>query len=219
MPSLTEQNYLKAIYHLQSGGRRVVNTNDLAAHLSISAASVTEMVKRLAAKNWIIHEKYKGVGLTNRGEKLALSVIRKHRLWEYFLVEKLKFSWDQVHDIAEELEHINSEELINRLDQFLGEPQFDPHGDPIPNKDGRFPEVDSHEMTSFVVGDSVKLLGVMDHSTSFFNYLKSLQINMGDVFEIKEVIEYDESYMIANEGKMMHIPKKVLSQLKGVKIG
>ncbi|HEY4195433.1 MAG TPA: metal-dependent transcriptional regulator, partial [Mucilaginibacter sp.] len=128
MNTFTEENYLKAIYHLslQSGA---VSTNQIAASLNTKAASVTDMLKKLADKELLNYTKYQGVTLTPAGEKIAVSFIRKHRLWEYFLVEKLNFKWDEVHDVAEELEHISSKELVDRLDDFMGNPKYDPHGD------------------------------------------------------------------------------------------
>lgn len=134
--SFTEENYLKAIYHLSADESKQVNTNQIAAILNTKAASVTDMLKKLSGKNLIDYERYQGVGLTDTGKTIALKIIRKHRLWEYFLVEKLSFGWDEVHDLAEQLEHIPSSELTDRLDEFLGFPKYDPHGDPIPDQSG-----------------------------------------------------------------------------------
>ena len=134
--SFTEENYLKAIYHLSTGNNSVVSTNQIAEITNTKAASVTDMLKKLAEKKLINYIKYQGVTLTEAGKNAAVNIVRKHRLWEVFLVEKLGFKWDEVHDIAEELEHINSESLINRLDDFLGNPAADPHGDPIPDRSG-----------------------------------------------------------------------------------
>ena len=137
MLSLTEENYLKAIYHLSDGGSKAVLTNELAEAMSTKAASVTDMIKKLSAKEVITYEKYYGVNITAQGKNEALMVIRKHRLWETFLVDKLGFAWDEVHDVAEQLEHINSPRLIEKLDEFLGYPKVDPHGDPIPDNKGK----------------------------------------------------------------------------------
>jgi len=135
--TIAEENYLKAIYKLSNRDVSAVSTNRIAHEMSTSAASVTDMVKRLAEKNMVGYEKYKGVKLTENGLEKAKSMIRNHRLWEVFLVEKLNFGWDEIHDLAEELEHIGSVELIARLDNFLGNPKFDPHGDPIPDAKGK----------------------------------------------------------------------------------
>ena len=137
MNTLAEENYLKSIYHLSLNAESV-STNQLAALLNTSAASVTDMLKKLADKQLINYARYQGVSLTPAGEKIALHIIRKHRLWEYFLVEKLDFKWDEVHEMAEEMEHISSTELIDRLDKFMGYPIYDPHGDPIPDSKGNF---------------------------------------------------------------------------------
>lgn len=132
----TEENYIKAIYHLQQETGNV-STNELAAELSTKPASITDMLKKLTVKKLLRYERYKGVRLSNEGEKLALAIVRKHRLWEYFLVNTLEFGWDEVHEVAEELEHISSKKLVEQLDLFLGYPKFDPHGDPIPDSQGR----------------------------------------------------------------------------------
>src|ERR1700754_3538559 len=136
----SEENYIKSIFHLQQE-TGLVNTNSLAAEMKTRPASVTDMLKKLKSKKLLQYEKYKGFKLNEAGKKAALDIVRKHRLWEFFLVEKLKFDWDKVHPIAEELEHISSEELIQRLDNFLGNPSFDPHGDPIPDKNGKIPVI------------------------------------------------------------------------------
>src|ERR1700741_4982434 len=135
--SFTEENYIKAIFKLEDANQGAVSTNDIAVKLSMQPATVTDMVKRLADKKILTYKKYHGVLLTPKGKKIALSVIRKHRLWEVFLVNKLKFRWDEVHEIAEQLEHVNSEALVEKLDDYLGNPKFDPHGDVIPDKEGK----------------------------------------------------------------------------------
>jgi DtxR family Mn-dependent transcriptional regulator len=134
--SITEENYIKAIFHLQQGDGNV-STNELAAELHTKPASVTDMLKKLKAKKLLSYEKYKGVRFSAEGKKLALGIVRKHRLWEYFLVDTLQFGWDEVHEVAEELEHISSKKLVEKLDAFLGHPRFDPHGDPIPDSHGK----------------------------------------------------------------------------------
>src|SRR5215204_5861291 len=137
MLSFTEENYLKTIYRLSDGGTESVATNSIAEAMNTKAASVTDMIKKLSGKNLISYEKYYGVKITKAGRSAALSVVRKHRLWETFLVEKLNFNWDEVHDVAEQLEHIQSPLLIEKLDEFLSHPIADPHGHAIPDKNGK----------------------------------------------------------------------------------
>src|ERR1700754_3172246 len=153
MNTLAEENYLKSIYHLSLQADSV-STNQLAALLNTKASSVTDMLKKLAEKTLINYTPYQGVTLTATGEKIAISIVRKHRLWEYFLVEKLSFKWDEVHEMAEELEHISSTELIDRLDQFMGYPKHDPHGDPIPDRDGKFKMHELKPVSTFNVDEA-----------------------------------------------------------------
>src|ERR1700754_3537644 len=178
MNTFTEENYLKAIYHLSlpSG---CASTNQIAAALNTKAASVTDMLKKLAEKELINYTKYQGVTLTASGEKIAISIIRKHRLWEYFLVEKLSFKWDEVHDVAEELEHISSKELVDRLDDFMGNPKYDPHGDPIPDSSGKFKTHDLKPVSALLVNESGIISGVRDHTPSFLQYLEKMQLTIG----------------------------------------
>jgi DtxR family transcriptional regulator, Mn-dependent transcriptional regulator len=201
MLSHTEENYLKAIYKLAEVGLNTVSTNAIAAQMTTTAASVTDMLKRLAEKELIIYEKYKGVYLSKAGERLATKLIRKHRLWEVFLVEWLHFSWDEVHDIAEQLEHVQSEELVNRLDIFLNHPRFDPHGDPIPDVDGNFAQRKQCLINEVEAGKGGVVVGVNEHSSAFLQYLDKLGINIGTRIDVKEVFEYDGSrnVLINNE--------------------
>src|ERR1700709_2389448 len=171
MNTFTEENYLKAIYHLSLQSTSV-STNQIAASLNTKAASVTDMLKKLADKELINYTKYNGVTLTAPGEKIAVSIIRKHRLWEYFLVEKLNFKWDEVHDVAEEQEHIASKELIDRLDSFMGHPKYDPHGDPIPDSNGQFKTHELKPVALLAVNETGIISGVRDHTTSFLQYLE-----------------------------------------------
>src|SRR6476660_6464726 len=134
--STSEENYIKTIYHLQNG-QNTVSTNALAEKLSTKPASVTDMMKKLKTKKLLHYQPYQGFRLSNEGKKVALGIIRRHRLWEYFLAEKLKFNWDEVHAVAEDMEHVSSKKLIDNLDEFLGYPRFDPHGDPIPDVHGK----------------------------------------------------------------------------------
>lgn len=205
MLSHTEENYLKAIYKLAEAGVSSVSTNAIAAQMSTTAASVTDMLKRLAEKELIIYEKYKGVHLSKEGERLSTKLIRKHRLWEVFLVEWLHFSWDEVHEIAEQLEHVQSEELVNRLDIFLNHPRFDPHGDPIPDAEGNFTERKQYLIIEIEQGKGGVVVGVNEHSPAFLQYLDRLGINIGTRIDVEEVFEYDGSrkVLINNETELL----------------
>ena len=195
--SLTEENYIKAIFSInQSNPGKGASTNQLSEHLSNKAASVTDMLKRLALKKLIHYEKYKNVTLSNKGEKLAIHIVRKHRLWEVFLTEKLKFKWDEVHDIAEQLEHIKSDELIARLDVYLGKPRFDPHGDPIPDSNGQLNPIKAKPLNQFKTKGSFVFMGVAEHSKSFLQYLSSLNLSIGDSIKIEEINSFDNTLKV-----------------------
>ncbi len=212
--SHTEENYLKAIFKIAEREGKLANTNAIAAEMSTSAASVTDMLKRLSEKALIHYEKYKGVMLTADGDRIARHLIRKHRLWEVFLVEKLHFSWDEVHDIAEQLEHIQAAELVERLDKFLGFPKFDPHGDPIPDAAGNFTFRKQAPLLELVPGDKGVVVGVQDHSAAFLQYLDRLQLVLGAKVQLLERFEYDESVkIILNEQQEQILSKKVAQNL------
>ncbi|MBS1520421.1 MAG: metal-dependent transcriptional regulator [Bacteroidetes bacterium] len=212
MNTSTEENYLKAIYHLSLQSENV-STNQIAASLNTKAASVTDMLKKLADKELINYAKYQGVTLTPGGEKIALSIVRKHRLWEYFLVEKLNFKWDEVHDVAEELEHISSKELIDRLDDFMGNPKYDPHGDPIPDCNGLFKAHELKPVSSLFLNDSGIISGVRDHSSSFLQYLEKMQLTIGKKIKVAEINDYDHSVILNSEDKKVHISRDVANNL------
>jgi len=204
MLSYTEENYLKAIYHLSESGSKAVLTNEIAEIMNTKAASVTDMIKKLSGKSLISYEKYYGVKITKQGKAEALMVIRKHRLWETFLVEKLQFHWDEVHDVAEQLEHIQSPLLIEKLDKFLEYPTVDPHGHPIPDKNGKIAEVRRVPLTECtgkknVVVRSVK--DVKDSSTSLLQYLDKIGVYIGATLTILEKVEFDGSLELAIDGK------------------
>jgi len=202
MLSITEENYLKAIFKISERSQKSASTNSIANHLGTSAASVTDMVKKLASKQYINYQKYKGVTLTNSGNKVATSLIRKHRLWEVFLVNKLRFTWDQVHDIAEEMEHLKSEELIMRLDAYLDYPKFDPHGDPIPNADGKFTIRNQTNLSDMHQGQQGVLVGVRDHSTEFLKYLGKYNIKLGTFIEVTGQEIFDKSIHVVIDQKI-----------------
>jgi DtxR family Mn-dependent transcriptional regulator len=195
MNSLAEENYLKALYKL-GGKSNEVPTNALADELNTKASSVTDMMKKLSDKKLVNYEPYKGVSLTKEGYAIALNVVRKHRLWEVFLVEKLAFKWDEVHEIAEQLEHIQSAELIEKLDEFLGFPKFDPHGDPIPDKDGKIFQHLEITLSQLEKNEKGIVVGVKEHSKSYLNYLDSLNLVLGAEVFIEDKVEFDSSMKV-----------------------
>ncbi len=208
MATQTEEDYIKAIYKITEKNQGSASTNAIAARLSTSPASVTDMLKRLSSKDYFHYEKYKGVYLTSKGIKMATTLVRKHRLWEVFLVDKLKFSWDEVHDIAEQLEHINSDELITKLDGYLGYPKYDPHGDPIPNEAGKFTIRSQVSLFNMNANESGVIVGVREHDTSFLRYLNDLNINLGTTIKVIKHIEFDHSKKVL----INNTTEEVLSQ-------
>jgi DtxR family Mn-dependent transcriptional regulator len=201
MLSYTEENYLKAIYRLSDGGLKAVLTNEIAESMSTKAASVTDMIKKLSNKNLISYEKYYGAKITGQGKSQALTVIRKHRLWETFLVEKLQFSWDEVHDVAEQLEHIQSPLLIEKLDEFLGYPTADPHGHPIPDKDGKVQSLRLIPLSEPAVNRKLVVRAVKNGSPSFLQYLSKIGIYIGVKLVIVDKIEFDGSLEVQIDHK------------------
>ncbi|MBX2916982.1 MAG: metal-dependent transcriptional regulator [Cyclobacteriaceae bacterium] len=209
MLSLTEENYLKAIYHLSDGGSKAVLTNALAEAMSTKAASVTDMIKKLSAKEVITYEKYYGVNVTSKGKSEALMVIRKHRLWETFLVDKLGFAWDEVHEVAEQLEHINSPRLIEKLDEFLGYPKVDPHGDPIPDHKGKIKIVPQIPLDQLAIGYQGKIAAVKDSDSNLLKYLDKIGARPGVKIKILGKEDYDESMEILIDDHRVFISKAV----------
>lgn len=208
--SFTEENYLKIIHGLSGAGEREVNTNAIAESTSTRAASVTDMLKKLSEKGLIHYKKYQGVKLTPEGEEKALAIIRRHRLWEVFLVEKLNLGWDEVHEIAEDLEHINSSLLVERLDEYLGFPRFDPHGDPIPDARGHMPDSQSQKLSETIIGKPVIITGVLEHSPAFLQHLDARGLSIGSILTILEVVDYDRSLQVkAEEGSLQFISHEV----------
>lgn len=201
MLSFAEENYLKAIYHLSGGGSDIVSTNAIAEIIKTKPASVSDMLRKLSEKEVVIYEKYKGAKMSEPGKRQALDVIRKHRLWEVFLVEKLKFNWDEVHEIAEQLEHIRSTLLISRLDEFLGFPQYDPHGDPIPDSSGKIHSKPRVALSLLDNGDKGTLISVRDTSDLFLQYLDKMGIAIGSRIKVIEKYPYDGSMEINIDGK------------------
>jgi len=214
MISHTEENYLKAIFKLSEKDNTSASTNAISKQMSTSAASVTDMLKRLAEKNLINYEKYKGVTLTKKGNTLATNLVRRHRLWEVFLMEQLNFSWDEVHDMAEQLEHIKSDELIERLDRFLKHPKFDPHGDPIPDAEGNFTFRKQILLSDLKEKEKGVIVGVNEHSSSFLQYLDKHNLNLGAKLIVLEHFDYDSSKKInLNERTEYILSSKVCQNL------
>ncbi|WP_306551705.1 metal-dependent transcriptional regulator [Daejeonella sp.] len=212
--SFTEENYLKAIYHLSTGNNSVVSTNQITEITNTKAASVTDMLKKLAEKKLINYIKYQGVTLTEAGKNAAVNIVRKHRLWEVFLVEKLGFKWDEVHDIAEELEHINSESLINRLDDFLGNPVADPHGDPIPDRSGTIHQKKLVRISDMHQDQNGTISGVSEHSSVFLKLLEKMGLTLGTKIRISELIEFDGSIiLIVNDHADRTISREVAKNI------
>jgi DtxR family Mn-dependent transcriptional regulator len=198
LPSQTEENYLKAIFKLAEAEPDVagVSTNRIAAALDTRAASVTDMLRRLADKGLLAYERYRGVQLTSEGQRLALLTIRKHRLWEVFLVQHLGFNWDEVHEVAEELEHVQSPLLMRRLDAFLGHPALDPHGDPIPAEDGAMRRPAHRLLADLVVGERGTLAAVKNTTAPFLQYLDKVGLQLGALVEVLDKVAFDNSFEI-----------------------
>lgn len=216
MNTFTEENYLKAIYKLAEEGKGYITTNDIARKINTTAASVTDMLKKLSAKKLIKYKKYHGVSMTANGEKIALSVIRRHRLWEMFLVKILKFKWDEVHDVAEQLEHVHSEKLVQHIDKFLHFPKFDPHGDPIPDMNGRFvlSKEKSIPLSDVKHEKGCVVTGVIDHSMSFLQLLDKSGIILGSKIKVKAVQPYDKSLaLLLNGKKRLYISNQIAKNI------
>ncbi len=211
--TFSEENYLKAIYHLTNLSDSEVSTNAIAEMMETKASSVTDMLKKLSEKDLVNYKKYQGVSLTEKGNLMAKMIVRKHRLWEVFLVEKLDFPWDEVHDIAEQLEHIKSEELINKLDDFLGNPTEDPHGDPIPDAQGRMAKTDKQLLSDLAVNQIGICVGVKDSSTDFLKYLDKQEIALGSKIEIISKETFDLLTKIKVDDKELTISNKIASNL------
>ena len=211
--TFSEENYLKTIYHLTTISDSEVSTNAIAEMMETKASSVTDMLKKLAEKEFVNYKKYQGVSLTNKGKLAAKMIVRKHRLWEVFLVEKLDFSWDEVHDIAEQLEHIKSEKLINKLDDFLGNPTEDPHGDPIPDANGQMIKIDKQLLSELMQNQTGICVGVKDTSSEFLKYLDKQEIALGSKIEFVSKETFDLSLKIKVDGRDLTVSNKIASNL------
>lgn len=213
MFSQSEENYIKAIYHLATDSKKGISTNAIAKKLETKASSVTDMIKKLSDKKVVVYKKYQGVTLTDFGKKTAANIVRKHRLWEVFLVEKLNFSWDEVHEVAEQLEHIKSPKLINELDAFLGYPKRDPHGDPIPDGEGNLQVIEKSLLSTLIKGESGVCVGVDDSSSEFLQFLDKQGIALGKQLKIVSIEPFDGSLQIEIDNQLLSISNKIASNL------
>jgi len=211
--TVSEENYIKVIYHLSLVSPKGVNTNAIAVMLDTKASSVTDMLKKLSEKELVYYQKYQGVNLTEKGFHSAKMIVRKHRLWEVFLVEKLNFSWDEVHEIAEELEHIKSEVLINKLDEFLDFPSFDPHGDPIPDAVGEIKKINKLLLSDAELNKEYQCVGVKDSSSIFLQYLDKQKIALGSKILVKEKESFDDTLLVEIESREMTLSNKIANNL------
>lgn len=211
--TFSEENYLKTIYHLTTISESEVSTNSIAEMMETKASSVTDMLKKLSEKDLVNYKKYQGVSLTDKGKLTAKMIVRKHRLWEVFLVDKLDFSWDEVHDIAEQLEHIKSEKLINKLDDFLGNPTEDPHGDPIPDANGQIINTEKQLLSELFENQNGICVGVKDTSSEFLKYLDKQEISLGSKIEILVKESFDLSLKIKLNNRELTISNKIASNI------
>lgn len=209
MLSKNEEDYLKALFHLIASQEDKAGTNQLAQQLDVKPASANSMLKKLKTKGLVDYKKYGKLSLTSEGRATALLLIRKHRLWETFLHQKLGFSWDEVHEVAEQLEHIRSEKLIEMLDRFLGFPESDPHGDPIPDAQGNMNIRTKKTLAEVQPGESCRIAGVKDTSAAFLQYLTQLGLRLDSQIKVLEIIDFDHSMRIAlQDGREIHISEK-----------
>jgi DtxR family transcriptional regulator, Mn-dependent transcriptional regulator len=216
MLSHTEENYLKALLKIstQNEGKDEAGTNEMAANLGVKPATATDMLKKLKEKGLVDYEKYGKITLSAEGKRNALAILRKHRLWETFLSKKLDFSWDEVHEVAEQLEHIKSEKLVDKLEEFLDFPEFDPHGDPIPKANGEIPITKNTLLSAVNFGVLYKVTAVKDTSSVFLKYLEKLNINIGTKIKLIEKISFDDSFVIeVNEEFKTNISLKFANSL------
>jgi len=209
MLSYTEENYLKALLKLTfESEKNEAGTNELATMLALKPATVNDMLKKLKDKELVEYEKYGKITLTNYGKEIAFQIIRKHRLWETFLYEKLEFNWDEVHEVAEQLEHIQSDKLVDKLDKFLGYPEIDPHGEPIPNSKGELKVKYKRTLSEVEVGSSCKMVAVKDNSSSFLQYVDKVGLGLNNKIKVVSKQEYDASIEIEVNGIKSSISNK-----------
>ena len=211
--SQTEENYLKAIYSIELQMGHSVSTNRIAERLNTKASSVTDMLKKLSDKTLIHYKKYQGSSLSSKGKKIAVKIVRKHRLWEVFLVNKLNYNWDEVHELAEQLEHIKSNSLTDKLDAYLEFPEYDPHGDPIPDKDGNIAHHSNVMLSSVAPDRECVVIGVKDSSSSFLKFLDNANIKLGSELKIIAIEEFDKSMFIEYQLKQFSISYQICKNL------
>lgn len=209
----TIENYLKTIYNLSTDNTQVVHNQNLADKLNLNPATITEGLKKLHDLKLVIYEKSYGTRLTGAGTKMALNIIRRHRIWETYLVKELGFGWDEVHEIAEELEHVRNDKLIHKLAGILGNPIYDPHGDPIPDAKGKIKKSNFIKLSEVKLKDKYKVMGVTDHSTSFLKYLEKHQLIIGAEITLKGIEEFDNSIQINCRKKELNISPKAAENI------
>ncbi|MEM6845591.1 MAG: metal-dependent transcriptional regulator [Bacteroidota bacterium] len=216
MPTVTThtvENYLKAIFHLSRGKNTRVSTTQIADHLGVKSSTVTDMIRKLEEQQWVEYTKYQGVELNDKGRNIALNIIRKHRLWEVFLVETLGFAWDEVHEIAEQLEHIESKKLVNRLDDFLGNPKVDPHGDPIPDKDGIMDGGEHRLLATLSVGEKAIIVRVTQDEPSFLNFLSEQGLHLQTQLQVSSILDFDHSMILQVNNRSINVSNKVANHI------
>ena len=218
MPTQTKENYLKAIYLLQLKQEEVTVTS-IGENLQVSKPTVHNMIKKLSEKGWIEYQAYKPIRLTTKGKKVAALIIRKHRLAEMFLVQMLGFGWEEVHQIAEEMEHLKSDALFDRIDEILGYPPTDPHGSPIPNKNGEYQPATYKPLSAYSAGDSLTLQAIGDSSSALLELLNERQISLGTTFTIRKVEAFDKTFYLdygdqTNVSLSYEVCKRLLVKVK-----
>jgi len=212
--SVAEENYVKSIYHLQQDTESVT-TNALADHIKTKPASVTDMLKKLQLKNVLNYNPYKGFRLSKEGNKAALNIIRRHRLWEYFLVNQLQFNWDEVHDVAEQLEHVISRKLVDKLDAFLGYPKFDPHGDPIPDSNGKINHQQQMPLVNLPLNTVAIITSVQNQSSDLLTFLSNRDMHIGTKVEVKQKLSFDNSLEVKIKNRQsFHVSEQVANAIR-----
>ena len=213
MLSIIIENYLKSIFHLSQNENNRITTTELAKYMNVKSASITDMMQRLEGMDLVDYKKYQGVILTNLGRKRAIDLVRKHRLWEVFLVEKLQFTWSEVHIVAEQLEHIHSDKLIDKLENFLGNPKWDPHGDPIPDKEGTMETREQFPLAELLKGESATILGVSLDDENFLKFLEESELTIGKKILVNTAFSFDDSVQILANNQLINLSKKVAQHI------